>query len=246
MADLGSIREKIKALLTLAGNEGATEAEAATAMAKASALMAKYNIEVSADEETEDSTIRGKWVYTDKDFQWHYYCAEAAQYLYSCRFIWSRHRKAGGFQFVGRPDNIAAAELTYKWIVDQVQRLYKEHLPKGMEKWERAEYRRTFKAACAVRVRARAWHIVSQLARDDTLAIEMTGSTALVVRSKQEQLFKEADDLINQDDTLRDNVPAPKTSAGRGTRDGLAAGDQVKLNEQIQPEAPLAITHKKS
>lgn len=240
MTDLSRIRDKIRALLKLASDKGATEAEAASALAMASALMAKYNLDVSPGDD-EEETRRGEWAWRKGIKQWHIFLAEASAFIYTCRLVVGGRE---GFQWVGRPENLAAAEMTYDWLVEQVERLYKQALPKGMSKEERAEYRRTFKTACAVRVRSRAWEILQALANDDRLALEMTGCRALVVREKHEQLFEEADALLNDDATLKD-LAHRQPGIGRGTIHGFEAAEQVKLNETMKSPTPLAIEHKR-
>lgn len=239
MTDSSRIREKVRALLKLASDKGATEAEASSALALASAIMAKYNIEAPS-EDVEDETRRGEWAWRKGLKQWHVFLAEAAGHLYTCRLVVC----AGtlGFQWVGRPENIAAAELTYDWLVDQVERLYKLALPSGLSKTDRAEYRRTFKTACSLRVRARAWEILKALANNDRLAIEMTGSRALVVKEKHKQLFDEADSLLRDDPTLKD-LAIRSPSIGLGTAHGLQAAEHVKLNEVVKAPTQLALTH---
>jgi hypothetical protein len=238
------IRRKIRALLALAANND-SEAQASAALAKASALMAKYNLSVSLDDD-EASTVRGEFRHYGMTSvkAWHIWCADAAAYLYNCRSVIThdrRKRKTGHFQFVGRPDSVDACEATLVWLLEQVESLYKTSLPRGMTKAERAEYRRTFKDACALRIKNRAWRILEAMANDDALAIEATGQRALVVKSQQEQLFAEADELLKDAKAL----VLRKRYAGTGTAHGLAAGEAVKLNESVGASR-LQIEHKRS
>lgn len=225
------IISKIRAMLAKAAEgSGATEDEAATALAMAMAMMAKHGIERSQlDEEDEESPEHGKW--SDYQFlKWHVYTAQAASYLYHCKVVQISGKKYS-LSFVGKPSYIQACEMTFDWLNQQVERLYKEALPPGLDKATRAELRRTFKMACALRVRARAWAIAQAMATDDALAIEMTGSTALVVKNHME---KEKEQLETFYKTLG-YVPAiqRRSKAGIGTQLGFQAGDRVQLQKQV-------------
>jgi len=232
----GRIAAKIKAMLAKAAEgSGATEGEADSALAMATALMMKYGISQKDVADADKETVqRGDW--SNQAFlKWHHYTAEAAGFLYTCKVIVLPGKKKA-VQFVGLPSNIEATEITFDWINAQVERLYKESLPKGLDRETRAELRKTFKMACAIRVRSRAWEIVKSMANNDAVALEYTGSTALVVKSHQEQ---QLGDIQNFFDKLFDTGDLRKgrilrvDKAGIGTSLGLKAGDQVRLNQGI-------------
>jgi len=227
-ADITTIN-KIKKLLSLAqAGSGATENEAMTAASMASALMLKYNIEVQLDADgDEEGSIKGVWQ-KGYDEPWHIQCASAAGFLYYCRPL--IYRRLGVVEYVGRRDNIEACNETLRFFAAEVERLYKLNLPKGMTKLDRANYRSTFKMACAMRIAARCWAIMETLRRDDTKAIAATGSTALVVVETIDKLLAEADALMG--DVKKLVVRSRK--AGLGTYAGRKAGDTVKLQKELK------------
>jgi hypothetical protein len=226
-ADINTIN-KIKKLLALGqANSGATEGEAESAMSMAAALMLKYNVQVQLDGDDDKAAIKSKVIWDYSEI-WHQSCASAAGYLYSCRpLIW--RGMGGGVQFVGRPDNIDAAQMTLAYLAEEVERLYKLNLPKGMSKNDRAEFRRTFKFACALRIAARAWAIMETLRQDDLKAIEATGSTALVIVQNIDAQLAEADALLGD---VKKAV-ARTYKGGLGTSLGKNAGDTVQLQKQV-------------
>lgn len=230
---------KIQAMLAKAAEgSGATEEEAASAMAMAMALMTKYGIDQSQLAGAEDEPIvKGNW--SDADFlKWHLYTAQAAAFLYYCKTL-QIPGKYKRIQFIGKASNIQAAEMTFLWINDQVERLYKENLIPGLPKSTRAELRRTFKMACALRVRTRAWNIMQAMANDDALAIEMTGSTALVVKSHMEQ--EQAKTAAFVDAMNLKPAIYRSNKSGIGTQMGFRAGDQVQLNRAVAQPTRLMI-----
>lgn len=227
-----NIKQKIRKLLNLANNAGATEAEAANAMAMASALMLKYNIEVT-DEPDEQKVVRSDRYCVGYTESWHISCCSAAAMLYSCKNI-VHNRGDSGYSFVGRANNVEMAGETMLYIINQVEMLYKQALPKGLSKGDRAEFRRTFKQACAMRVVNRVWQILEDMKSSDAKAIEYTGSKALVVVESIKQQLQEAADFLKL--TMPDLVPLksrPK-QVGSGTLAGIQAGERVQLNRKIQ------------
>lgn len=226
------IISKIRAMLAKASEgSGATEDEAATALAMAMAMMAKHGIERSQLEDAEDDEKPEQGQWSNAEFlKWHLYTAQAASYLYHCKVVQMSGRKRA-IRFVGKPSYIQACEMTFAWINQQVERLYKEALPPGLDKATRAELRRTFKMACALRVRSRAWSIMQAMANDDALAIEMTGSTALVVKTHMEKEKEQLEAFYKE----LDYRPAIQRSSkvGVGTSLGFKAGDRVQLQKQV-------------
>lgn len=238
MADDDRIRAKIRAMLAKAKpGSGATEDEAANAMAMAMTLMAKFGIQVSLEDGEDVNPVWGAATERDNYMSWHNECAGAAAVLYSARHMVVTGPNGYQFQFAGRPDNVGAAEVTFLWLCEQVEALYKEALPVGLSKKTRAELRRTFKYACSIRVRGRAWRMMQELKQNDQLAIASTGSTALVVQKHDETLTKEADGLIEEVTGGKTLVVKPK-KAGIGTKLGLDAGNRVQLTRQLGQKAP--------
>lgn len=237
MSDLDRIKGKIKAMLDKAAEgSGATEDEAASALEKAMGMMLKYGISrQDVEGHDKEEVVRGEW--SERKFvKWHIYTAEAAQYLYNCKLVLAPGKKKA-VQFVGLPSNIEMAEITFMWINQQVERLYKEALPAGLDKSTRAELRRTFKLACAMRVRSRAWKIAETMANDDAVALEYVGSTALVVKSHQEQQLADIKsflDALHESGDLKSGRAMQRSKSGIGTQMGFEAGDRVKLNKGIQ------------
>jgi hypothetical protein len=221
-----SINERIKKLLALGRNSGATEAEAETAMGMAAALMLKHGID-------EDSLVERKvgaeaGVRLDKFYEdWHYECAQAAATLYTSRALKYRN---SGVSFVGRKDNIeACAEMT-DYLVGEVERLYKVCLPKGMSKIDRANFRKTFKFACARRLFLRAVLIIDELKKGKGVA--SVGSTALVVVESIAAQLREAEEFMMGSMNVKIRMERSK-AAGLGTNAGRQAGDTVKLQRAL-------------
>jgi Protein of unknown function (DUF2786) len=216
------IVDRIRKLLALGRDGGATEHEAARAMELATKLMLEHGIAESAINKP-GVELGGD---ADVDHKWEMYCAHAACALYGTKpIIYAGSR----LKFVGRADNIAATEMTYEWLRDQIELFYKAALPSGMSKAARADYRRSFKSAAAGRVYTRAVEIVRQLKDKGT-----PQSTALVVLDYRKQLEIEADDFIQTLGARKGHSRGLTLKNNRGTSDGFAAGDKIRLQQEVK------------
>lgn len=225
-----NIKQKIKKLLAVANNASASENESETAMAMAMGLMTKYNLQVNLVDD-ELKPISGEQRFHQLDENWHKVLVAASAMLFACTSIVFPR---GGCQFIGRPQNVEAAEDTLLYLVNQVERLYKQNLPKGLSKGERAEYRRTFKWACAVRVNIRAQQIVNSIKSNDEAALKYTGSRALVVVESIKAQLEEARAFMEKEfPDLRPAKYQPK-KLGSGTEHGRMAGDLVEINRKVR------------
>ena len=81
---MDNIVEKIRKMLALASNSGATEAEAAQALEMATFLMAKHNIDQDALVEKREGIVKKTASRTDFDDKWHAWIVSAVALLNAC------------------------------------------------------------------------------------------------------------------------------------------------------------------
>lgn len=228
-----AMHDKIAALLNIGKDgSGATEHERDNAMRLAAMLMMKHNISEADVRKDDDKPkmVRGKEY--EAELAWHEQCCFAVEELYALKSVWIKDK----FVFIGRLDNIDAGHQTYEFLIEQIEALYKQSLPKGMSKSERAQYRRQFKFACARRVYARAWRIAEDMRKGAQDAVQGTGSTALVVIEARKQLEAEVNDFLAE--VTKGAKPGKARQVAinydnRGARDGHEAGNKVQLNRRI-------------
>lgn len=217
------IVDKIRKLLALARDKGASENEAAVALAMAQRLMLQHDIK-NVEEKREVHAVMGDWMEVDRGELWEMYVAQAVAKLFNCRC--AARPSTGAHQFVGKPESVEVCGDTFLWVCGQVEVLYKEALcvrRRGMSVRERGEFRKTFKQGCATRVYDRACDIVAK-ARND-----IPEHVALVV---VDQSLAAADDLIKS--RGYSSGRARKPSYGSGTAAGMAAGDRVQLQDAVR------------
>jgi hypothetical protein len=228
------IVEKIRKLLRLARDKGATEAEAATAMTMASKLMLQHNID-NVEEKVEEIAVRGEWHNVEIDKKWQQILMSAVAKLYNCRSVMMVN--SSHVQFIGKPSNVLVAADTLQWVVEQVNALHKQALPAfkaemaarngsaKLSKFEYRDFRLTFKEACVLRI----WRRVEEIkaAERNTIPSHM----ALIVI---DQALAAADDLLREDGVKRSGKGLKLRRHGYGTGAGHAAGDQVRLQRTVK------------
>lgn len=191
--EIAKAKAKITKLLNMTVENGCSEDEQETAMAMAASIATRLGIDLDAQRQSEPTAAQRKAVKKAFNQVWKPHQVEAfkaAAELYGCELYTYGHG-TGGLFFVGREENIEMAEQTAFWLMRQVELLYKEHLPRGLSQTVRAQYRKTFKAACANRVHMRAIKLMREMRMNNTTAQEATGQNALVVQGYFETLHKE-------------------------------------------------------
>jgi len=192
---MSTIHDKLASLLSMTVDRGCTEDEAETAMRMAANIAAKHGIDLDALRPAGAPKPKATRKRHTTELKWHQvFCAQAAAELsgVACHVKDLGRR---GFEFIGRPENIDSAEQLMFWLFRQVEEIYKAALPKGLNQRERAEFRRTFKAACAQRVLERACRVMRDMVRKES-SVNTTGHNALVVAGHFLTLKQEIDDEL--------------------------------------------------
>lgn len=236
---MNDIQAKLAKLLAMTKANGASDDEAETAMRLAAGLAAKHGIDLRSIAAPSDKRkAKLKWSVGLKPHQELAASAAAILCGVQCNVY-----TGGSIGFVGRDENIEMAETLMFWLFEQIEGLYKEALPRGLSVKARADYRRSFKQACALRVRERAKAIIDEMKSDDAKARLATGSNALVVLGHFETLKSEVDeywqgirDAMTPAQRAKVDAHKPRSrhiSMGSGSRMGYAAGDRVQLNKKL-------------
>lgn len=219
---------RIKKLLALGRDKGASESEAATALAKASELMLKHNID-NVDNVVESEIAGGELIKDIGSHKHYMFLAHAVSQLYTCRYmIW---KDSGDYRFIGKALNVQACEETFPWVVEQVDELYKQGLETfksqaggWLDKRTRTEFRTTFKEACALKVVQRVREILAKQRN------QIPQHMALVVI---DNTLKQIDEVM-EGRGIRKGRAVTVTKGHLGTGAGFAAGEQVQLQAKVR------------
>lgn len=196
--EISKAKERIKKLLNMTTENGCTEDESESAMRMAAGLATRIGIELESLRQSEPTAAQRKAIRKglNQEFKIHQVlAAQAAAVLYGCD-IYVYDQGKGGLYFIGREENVELTEQTSFWLMRQVELLYKQSLPKGMTQKARAEFRKTFKAACANRIHWRAVGLMKEMKENNQAAQSASGSNALVVQGYFDQLAQENRDYF--------------------------------------------------
>jgi len=192
--EIRKAKERIAKLLNMTVENGCSEDEAENAMRMAAGLAARVGISVEACRPAGEAKPKINEKRINRQMKvYESFCAEAAAVLYGVDCYAPNFGK-NGFWFTGREENIELAEQTQLWLVRQVEQLYKQALPRGLSKRDRAEFRGSFKDACGERIYERARRMMRDMKTNERAAQEATGSNALVVAGYFETLKQEIKD----------------------------------------------------
>lgn len=227
------ILARLKKMLALGRNAGATEAERETAMRMAQSLLAKYNLSI-AEAEAHGEKVDEERVRYDSVFYgrpWARNVANAVAKLLFCRYIYTPATVAKNTRhsFVGRHSNaVSAAELAM-FLVDSITREGRAHQRKIMGANEAF---RAFGWGAAASILERVEKIL-----EETKAEKQPGTSLVLASVYQQELVA---------NTKVFDVMFPKTRKGhRGqgfnSRSAFAAGQEygnkVGLNNQLRSQA---------
>lgn len=103
-------------------NRAATEAEAMTAATLLARFLLEHNLSMADIEkrgQAAPGVVEGGYDLGKAAFKWKLDLADGIASFYYCTPIIDRHLKT--VTFVGRPDNVEALTMLYKWVIDQIK-----------------------------------------------------------------------------------------------------------------------------
>lgn len=123
MADIDKIAERIKKLLAIANNAGATEEERDTALKMAQHIMTKYNLDESdlPQEKQEPRTIEEMMMSGDT---WVRDVGASVSRLFFCKYFFKRTGTAGrdNHKFVGKTSNVVTSLYMFEYLVKNLKK----------------------------------------------------------------------------------------------------------------------------
>lgn len=226
------VLERVRKLLTLGKNEGATEGERDNAMRMAHALLAKYNLDMAevqlqTGEEQENRVILRSKFYGRP---WARVVATHTARLFLCDYIYMEASKATDTQhfFIGKQSNaITACEMS-AYLITSIQKEGRKNNPTKENIWLRS-----FCMGAAGRIHERVNDILAKSAEQKSAG---TG-TSLVLAS-----LYDTERLANKQ--LKDEKFPNRSTPRQGKLDGIHSAfeegreyaDRLGLNRQIEGE----------
>jgi hypothetical protein len=225
------ILSRVRKMMNLANNAGASEGERDNAMRMAHATLAKYNLEMAQVEATTHKQTEGeKRVETEAVFYgrpWARNVAHSAAELCFCSYLYVAGRRAGQTKhcFIGRTSNAVTASELARYLVESINKEARRH---QREHVLGNEGYRAFAWGAATTIRRR----VKEIRAAAEKPAEATGQALILYVADEEKANKA---LIVQ-------LYGPKLGSGRSGRGfydansnaaGRAFGETVSLNRQV-------------
>lgn len=180
--DKDRIVARVRKMLTLANDAGATEGERDNALRMAHATIAKYNLDLAEIEASgrkgADDEPRAEYVEIFYGRPWARIAVHAAARLFFCEYVYTPAEKGKDtkHRFFGRRSNALAAIELSKFLVESIA---KEARKRSRAAGAGNEYLRSFAVGAAHRVRER----VDEIIESTTSGQIGTESKALVLAS---------------------------------------------------------------
>lgn len=235
-----AISSKIRKLMALANNAGATAAEAAAAAAMAAELAVKFNLDLEEAAKTQPQ--RNKKMIKKMTEVW---CSPrdrkavlslgyGVAQLYACVNLITWVPPRNWFSFVGQEHNAELAELWLRYLWEACQRLNKEYNRSrgahGLSAKAQSVSDQAFRLQFASVVCNRLIEKRKQMAQT---GVQQSNGTALMVVNWYDAEMKEVNAFLNS------YIPTKKAKTRTQVRDhnagraGAQAGERVSLDTQI-------------
>lgn len=222
--DMNKIREKIRLLLNVTTDRGATENEAAVAISKAIQLLEKYNLAMS-DIGTESPETKMDSEYMNGlHYKWENTLANSIARHNMCDFV----NYDGKCVIIGRAINIEVAREMFSWIATQITNMIYDYIGEKPPNISTVKWRNNFLWGATIRISTRISKLQAERHEKETEC------KALVLDRRTEAI------------EYRNNILFPGTrwragnkkhTVGEGYRQGGEAGNKVRLT----PEKAIAI-----
>lgn len=246
------ILRRVRKMINLANDAGATEGERDNAMRMVHATLAKYNLslsQVGEGEASEEARTRLAQPFLGKP--WCLQIAAAIARMYFCHYYYQTlGGNAGPTQkanhvFVGRHSNVVTAQEMARFVVESVNREAQRYQRSVHGRYQ--EYR-AFAQAAAMRIRHRCWEIEQQakehgvqeaaqdVESDDPALLTQAGpGTALVVANLyQTEADANKQWLVKAGVELTKGRSQSYASGIQARKAGDAYGAKVSLHRQVK------------
>jgi len=220
------VLERIKKMLALANDPGATEGERETALRMAYNLLAKHNLSMGDIPKDGVQEPREQDEVTISADKWARHVASAVGKLFFCKYFFYRTASAGRDRhcFVGRASNVATATYMAEYLIKAIKREASKRYtsptsPNG----------RSF----CVGTTGVIWKRVDEMMKSGTDETTAAESGALVVIRTQEQRANDAWLEAQGTSLVSAKERADNALRANAYHDGRAYGKTVSLNTQV-------------
>lgn len=224
--EVGKIVDRVKKMLALANDAGATEGERDNALRMSYNLLAKYNLSMADLPEDGVQEVREQQTVTISADRWARSVANSVAELFFCRYFFQRTGVSGKemHHFVGKQSNCITAMQMTEYLIKSIKRQATAH-----HKSATSPQGRSFCVGAASSIRQR----VTSMLKDDS---ESTPGDALVLVNLHKSEASANDKwLVQNDITPKVEKARAHKALDRGAYNGgRSYGNTVSLNTQLQ------------
>lgn len=217
-----NIRNRVRKLLALASDPGATDNERAVAMSKAQMLIDEHSIILGEEHPEQIRAIKGDRFGKGFGKPFHRLAQSAIARLYDVEPIMYASGKAG-YSYWGLSHQVEAAEETFFWVVAQIEEQYRFALKTfdgTLDRSGRADLRKSFKDAAAMTLHDRVTEILASRKRDSRALVVVNDVQEQIRAMKTEGKVKEGRSV-----SVRE---------GLGSHLGREAGRRIKVQRDVK------------
>lgn len=216
--DMDKVREKVRLLLNLTTDRGATEAEAATALSTAMRILEKYNLDMKDVGNGNLEAGMGSTDVVGLFYQWERSLIQTIAKHNMCDCV----RYEGKHLLIGRNINTEAAREMYLWLSRRLNIMVYEYISERPEDISANEWRNNFLWGATSRIKQRLQEL-----QDQRHTVE-TECKALVL-DRHAEAFNYRGVLFPGRGWVSKNL---QSSTGSGFGAGQSAGNTIPLERQ--------------
>lgn len=246
------ILARVRKMLALANDAGATEGERDNALRMAHATLAKYNLDLAAaemagiEDEADSSEPRVEQAGKFGGWAWAQHIANSIAELFFCRYLVSGSGSSTRHYFVGREANAVTASLVAEFVVKSVHREAQAYVLKRYPGYDflrssRTDAVRSFGEGAAWRIQMRVAELKSRQPEEPGQPAATGNGTAVVLRSiyeSEDEANKAFIDKLHPEvRTKRARRISPDRVSFRARDAGEEFGRVVSLDPQIKSRA---------
>lgn len=163
MSDIDTVVNRIRKLMALTAERGASEAEAALAAEHVQRLLAEHNLSMSSVEASGASSgddgkrVKEEGVGSRQVYKWQRELMSAVAKLNYCKAFarlysrgWNRAATFDGYDLIGRASNVATTKAMFEYLLQTIERLARDDVKDPTKYFTR--YAHSFKEGCSDRL----------------------------------------------------------------------------------------------
>ena len=215
---------KIKKMMALANDAGASEGERDNAMRMAYNIMAKYNLD---EDDLDEKEIRQILEYAGRTAPWARRIANSLAGMFFCNYYTQRGGDAAVHKFVGKPANAMTASLMTEYVIKSIR---SEAGKTARKNGYPSSWKTSFYKGAASTIVARC----SEMIKTQKEEMTKTTGTGLVLAS-----FYDAEKVANDafiaemGIRLRSKMSSEQRPGAAGFNAGKEFGNGINLNRQV-------------